>query len=192
MDYQQQSRISRQSAEGDEASQQSFCEMLFTPALAYYFKSVLATNTNGFSSGSAPIPGVWEVFVYKSVDPRRKALQEGRVIKSRFIEAVKFLGKHLYNLDRQGDTGQAVLEHIRTKDLTPEESALFGLFFDIVDNTRHDANSKAVAVSIADYKRAPEDQLRKYRLNVKTFLHSLEGTGAYANNITKKKQKYVI
>jgi len=166
----------------------SFCEMLFTPALAYYFKSVHATNMNGFSSGSAPIPGVWEVFVYKSVDPRRKALPEGRVIKPQFIEAVRFLGKHLYNLERQGDTGQAVLEHIRTKDLTAEESALFGLFFDIVDNTIRTSStpSKAVAVSIADYKRVPEEQLIKYRLNVKTFLHSLEGTGAYANNIKGK------
>jgi hypothetical protein len=157
---------------------QSFCEMLFTPALAYYFKSVHATNMNGFSSGSTPIPGVWEAFVYQSVDPRRKAVASGRVIRSKFVEAVKYLGRHLFALE--GQEGQEVLEHIRTKDLTAEESALFGLFFDIVDTRQQGQDEKALAISIADYKRATQ---QIYRLNVKTFLHSLSTPGVYARNI---------
>jgi hypothetical protein len=155
--------------------------MLFTPALAYYFKSVHATNMNGFSSGSTPIPGVWEAFVYQSVDPRRKAVASGRVIRSKFVEAVKYLGRHLALLEIQGGpTGAAVLEHIRTKDLTAEESALFGLFFDIVDTRQQGQDGKATAISIADYKRATQ---QSHRLNVKTFLHSLNTPGVYARNI---------
>lgn len=136
--------------------------MLFTPALAYYFKSVHATNMNGFSSGSTPVPGAWDVFVYQSVDPRRKSVASSRVIRSEFVDAVKYLGKHLYTLEH-GEQGQAVLNHIRTKDLTAEESALFALFFDIVDDGQRDQNKKAKAISIADYKRAPQ---QGHRLNV--------------------------
>jgi hypothetical protein len=188
-----------QPSNGDEALQLSFCELLFTPALAYYFKSVHATNMNGFSSGITPAPGVWEVFVYQSgLDPRRNAVAGTRVLRDKFIQAVEYLGKHLSALDSQrldaadalggGLRGgafiseQNVLEHIRTKDLNAEESALFGLFFDIVDNNTLNRYNKRTAVSIDTYKKAPDALRYKYHLSVKTF-ERIDVENAYARNI---------
>jgi hypothetical protein len=159
----------------DQSISKDFCELLFTPALALYFKSVYKTNTNGFSSGSTPVPGVWEVFVYDDSFNSNRAVKGTRVIRSFFSNAVKYLGKHLKTLESNINE---VLEHIRTKDLTAEESGLFGLFFDIVYSDKG-ANQKAQVVTIADYKTTD----KSCRLNVKTIEHSLDTAGAYTKNV---------
>jgi hypothetical protein len=188
-----------------ESNNKTFCEMLFTKALAPYFINVHETNRDGFNS-STPNPGLWELFVYENSDPRRMAVAGSRVVRSKFIKAVAFLGKHLRSLDtkidgEQGEeyggglrggvqTGGAsdeVLKHIKDKGLNQQESSLFNLFFDIVDENKVVRN-KRQSVSIADYKHNASAPGSKYGLSVKTFTQSLDVPGAYTSNLKGNQQ----
>lgn len=190
---------------------ETFCELLFTKTLAPYFISVHETNPNGFNS-STPNPGLWELFVYENTDPRRSSVAGSRVVRTNFFDAVQYLGYHLSILDSQKSSGEAlggalrggttkqakqVLSYIKDNILTPQESSLFDLFFNIVDNIKMDTHGKRSAVSIADYKRDTTAPDGNYDLSVKTFTNiNLDMSGALLTNINSQKggniQKLVL
>ena len=100
-------------SDSPQNNQLSFEELLFTPALVPYFKSVFKTNRDGFNS-STPNSGLWELYVYEQSNFRSGAK---RMIRDKFITAVKALGQHLKRVDAHGVSADnnldaKILQHI--------------------------------------------------------------------------------
>jgi hypothetical protein len=159
-----------------------FCELLFTKALAHYFRSVLSANMDGFNS-STPNPGVWELYVYEQHGSRSAA---NRSIRSNFVTAVKALASHLHTLDdhrgsssfSSNQKNMEILAYIRDHDLTHEQEQLFNMFFNIVSGT----GDTARAMHLKEYKRVAKVEGFDVRVNVKSIIQGLDTPGAYAKN----------
>jgi hypothetical protein len=161
---------------------ESFEELLFTPALAPYFKSVFNTNRDGFNS-STPNSGLWELYVYEQSNFRSGAK---RMIRDNFIKAVQFLGTHLRRVDAHNtsakDLNNMILDHIASGKLTPEQILLFEMFFNIVNDDLI-TYDKATPVSIIEYKKLSAQEQKQLRVNVKTIIRGLDVSGAYSKNV---------
>ena len=172
---------------------ESFCDLLFGKHHGNYYKNVFLTNPNGFNS-STPKSGIWEAYVYTSVESKRAAIKEGvRNIRDNFIRSLVNLGKHVKSTE-EDTPGQQILKRIHNS-VTPEEQSIFDTFFNIVmkpmtfggafgTTTRStEAKEEATEISTNEFKMLSKNQIQLYRVNVKTLNQVLDAQGAYLTNI---------
>ena len=171
-------------------STESFCDLLFGKHHGNYYKNVFLTNPNGFNS-STPKSGIWEAYVYTSVESKRAAIKEGvRNIRNNFIRSLVNLGKHVKSTEKDA-LSQKILTRIYN-NVTQEEQSIFDTFFNIVSKPtayRRTAESmpivkkEATEISTADFKTLSIEQIPLYRVNVKTLKQALDVSDAYLTNI---------